>query len=113
MHAYTVKCTVCNQYLHDKCLPIYLTIDLEYAKDESNGWTCPGCLAVIFPFNDIETNLSLLETINNPINLTIDVELLNSMVYDPLDLNEDDSEGALSDIDPDQNCLKDIRGTLI
>jgi hypothetical protein len=35
------------------------------------------------------------------------------MVYDPLDLNEDDSEGALSDIDPDQNCLKDIKGTAI
>jgi hypothetical protein len=110
---HSVKCTVCKHYLHDKCLPIYLASDLEYAKDESNDWTCPGCLADIFPFNGIETDQSLLEPINNPNNLTIDVDQLNTMVYDPLDLNEDDSEGALSDIDPDQNCLRDIRGSLV
>jgi len=94
-------------------LPIYLDHDIEYAKNELNGWTCPICLAVLFPFNSIGINEPLLEAINNPNNLIIDVDTLNAMVYDPLEINEDDSEGALSDIDPDQNCLKDIKGTLL
>jgi hypothetical protein len=112
-HATKVRCTTCKSYIHTRCLPNYSPVDLEYAKDEANGWTCPSCLVDLFPFNMIDSNQSILETINNPNNLTIDLDSLNSMIYDPLDLNEDDTEGALSDINPDQNFLKEIRGTAI
>ena len=101
-HATIVKCSTCRSSIHTRCLPNYSPLDIEYAKDEWNNWSCPGCLADLFPYNSIDSGQSIFEAINNPTNLTIDVEALESLIYDPLDLNEDDSGGALSDNDPDQ-----------
>ena len=43
----------------------------------------------------------------------VDIESLESMVYDPFNANDEDGEGALSDIDPDLNFLSDIRGNAL
>jgi hypothetical protein len=112
-HENFTKCTSCFFLLHNRCLPNYSATDIEYASNVDNSWTCPPCLQQIFPFSNIDANSSIIEAINNPINLTIDLEQLESMVFDPFNTNDDNSEGPLSDIDPDQNFLNDIRGTAI
>jgi hypothetical protein len=78
-----------------------------------NCWSCPQCLYDLFPYNGIESNNDFTQAIINPNNSIIDFETLNNMVYDPFNDNDSDSEGILSDIDPDQNFLNDIRGKTI
>jgi hypothetical protein len=73
----------------------------------------PALSSTVFPLNAIDANSDILEAINNPINLTIDLEHLNSMIFDPFNINDENSEGPLSDIDPDHNLLREIRGTAI
>jgi hypothetical protein len=92
---------------------MYSATDIEYASDEANNWSCPPCLEHFFPFHCIDYNTSILEVINNPVNVTFDLETLESMVFDPLNLNDNDSEGILSDLDPDQNFINEIRNTPI
>jgi exonuclease III len=54
--------------------------------------------------------MSLEQAILNPINSTIDLETLNAMVFDPFESMDDEGEGVLGDIDPDQNFLREISG---
>ena len=112
-HEHVTICSSCSSPIHNKCLPTYSVTDIEYASNVSNSWTCPPCLQQLFPFNSIDANSDILEAINNPINLTIDLEHLNSMIFDPFNINDENSEGPLSDIDPDQNLLREVRGTAI
>jgi hypothetical protein len=109
-HARKVKCSTCLSLWHSKCLPNYSTSDLDYATNQDNNWSCPQCLLNIFPFNSIEDNDSFIHAVSNPINLTIDIESLESMVYDPFNSNDDIGEGILNDIDPDLNFMGNIRG---
>ena len=112
-HEHFIKRSSCSFPLHNKCLPNYSATDIEYASNVINNWTCPPCLQQLFPFYAIDANSAILEAINNPINLTNDLEHLNSMIFDPFNTNDDNSAGPLSDIDPDHNLLKEIRGTAI
>jgi hypothetical protein len=112
-HNNTAKCSACDSHWHAKCLPVYSTEDFLYASNATNNWTCPHSLRDLFPFNDIDNNIDFIQAITNPISNTIDIESLESMIYDPFDTNNNDEEGFLSDIDQDKNCLGEIRGTTI
>ena len=112
-HHTTAKCTSCNFPWHAKCLPNFSDDDLTYARTPSNHWACPQCLSELFPFTDIENITSFNEAVNNPINLIIDIETLDTMIYDPFDTTDNERDGALSDIDPDQNYLREINGKAI
>ena len=112
-HAKTLKCSLCFCLSHNKCLPNYSDADIDHAKDFKNCWTCPNCLSEIFPFNCIENSSNFLDSISNPINKIPDILQLQNMVYDPFQTNDDDGEGVLGDVDPDQNFLNEIRGSLI
>ena len=112
-HDNTANCTTCYTHWHAKCLPIYSTDDFQYASNPANNWTCPHCLRDLFPFNNIENNIDFIQAITNPNPNTIDIESLESMIYDPFDTNNADEEGFLSDIDPDKKFLGEIRGTAI
>jgi hypothetical protein len=43
----------------------------------------------------METGQPIYEAINNPTNPTVDIQALEALLYDPFDLNEDDSGGLL------------------
>jgi hypothetical protein len=112
-HDKFAQCTLCLGPWHANCLPAYSPADFTYANNLNNNWSCPHCLKEIFPFNIIESNDHFLNTTNNQINLSIDIDALESMVYDPFDSNDNDQEDVFSDIDPDQNYLSEIRGNII
>ena len=112
-HNIITKCTLCQGIWHKQCLPNFDPDDFNYSTDPNNGWSCPLCLIDIFPYNSIEDNLSFIQSIENPTNSSIDLDLLNSMIYDPLEANENDNQGIMSDIDPDHNFLNEIRGNIM
>jgi hypothetical protein len=107
-HSNFVKCTLCLQLSHAKCLPNYSDTDLAYAKHASNDWTCPKCLNEIFPFNSIDDTPLFLASINNPVNAQPDANSFQNLVFDPFESCDDDGEGVLGDMDPDQNFLNEI-----
>ena len=112
-HEKTIKCSQCLYLTHTKCLPTYNRQDIEYAIIETNHWTCPSCLSIIFPFNNIEDTPTFVSTVTNPTAHNLDLDSLNNMVYDPFDAGADDAGGggALDDIDPDLNYLNSLGGT--
>ena len=112
-HSKSVKCTLCLDSIHTKCLPYYSASNITHAETPSNSWSCLRCLATIFPFSCIEDPLNFQDSINNPINQIPDILQLQDMVYDPFLTTDDDGRGVLGDIDPDLNFLHDIRGSLI
>ena len=112
-HDKYVICTLCQQSSHIPCLPTYSDQDIEYAKCTSNNWSCPTCLGSIFPYNLIEHTPIFYETINTTIHGTYDISALQNMVFDPFSDDDDDDRGVLGDVDPDQNFLNEVRGTII
>ena len=109
-HEKMIKCSLCLQSTHTKCLPTYSRQDIDYASAENNHWTCPSCLAEIFPYNTIEDSPSFVSTVLNPTIHDIDLDTLNSMIYDPFDTSADDGGDTLYDIDPDLNFLNKLGG---
>ena len=94
------ECSNCKVKYHQKCLPLYLMEDLEYAKLNTNYWSCPHCLKELFPLytvEDKELRAFLTGTDRNCI------EQLSELLYDPFESNEE--RGVFEDIDPDDNYL--------
>ena len=89
-HEKTIKCSLCLFSTHTKCLPTYSRLDIEYAIIEDNHWTCPSCLAELFPYNTIEDTPTFINTVLNPSTHNIDLDSLNRMIYDPFDASGDD-----------------------
>jgi hypothetical protein len=112
-HAKVIKCSLCNLLTHTKCLPNYTDTDIDYATDPINSWSCPTCLASIFPFTNIDDSPDFLNTISTPLNHLIDVSILDNMIFDPFLPLDENGEGELGDVDPDENYLTDIRGSLL
>lgn len=92
-HARFVKCNMCNNYLHSRCIPYY--------QDINNEFTCENCLHFMFPFNNIEDDRDFISAISG--RQHYDLTLLNNMVYSPL--SADDQANAdyiqLFESDPD------------
>jgi hypothetical protein len=102
-HKKTLQCSLGQHSVHIKCLPLYSPLDIEYAKIRDNKWSCPSCLASIFPFNNIENNEIFQAIIRNGSRNVIDPDSLSSLVYDPFGDLDKEGEGEMDDIDPDKN----------
>ena len=96
----SARCSNCEFPYHVKCLPLYQSTDLDYAKQSNNFWTCPYCLNELFPLNSLD-NDELVDFVkatdfNN-------IDHLNELLFDPYELNGE--RGVFEDIDPDDNYL--------
>ena len=107
-HDRSTKCSLCLLSTHIRCLPNYDPIDIDYASNTNNHWTCPPCLLSIFPYNSIEDNNLFHETINKCSVNNIDPNILSNLIYNPFEDPNDDPEGAMDDIDPDRNYLNEV-----
>jgi hypothetical protein len=89
--------------------------DIEYAQNPQNLWSCPTCINEIFPFSELEDQLEFTAAISlcaNPDYSNLDTHL-NNLLYNPLDLNEDEGGGSiLDDIDPDKKCYNTPQMTI-
>jgi hypothetical protein len=75
-----------------------MDVDLEYARNPANYWSCTKCLEHIFPFFLIDPAEFQQTAINPHIPIPPSVE---DLLFDPFELN--DETGVLDDIDPDKN----------
>ena len=112
-HEKTIKCSFGNHFSHVNCLPLYSPSDIAYARNNDSHWSCPSCLSSIFPFNNIEENEIFENIINNGTLLQLDPNQVSQLIYDPFGDLEEEDEGGLDDIDPDQNFLSELGGNII
>ena len=109
----SVKCSLCLHLIHIPCLPTYLNTDVDYANSPTNNWSCTKCLELIFPFNIIENSESFYDNINSNSHNPYDTDIIDNMIFDPFSTDDDDGEGPMGDVDPDQNFLNEVRGNII
>ena len=83
-HEKIAKCSLCLMFSHIRCLPLYNDMDIEYAQNENNNWSCTGCLKNIFPFFKTETNNELKSCFNPSYN-NFDINRANEMIFDPFE----------------------------
>ena len=98
-HAKSLFCTLCLQTSHLTCLNLYSDTNVLYATNANNNWSYPSCLKENFPFFYIENQKELTSILTQTIN--IDQQNLDTLVFDPFDLNDD--TGVHDNIDPDSN----------
>ena len=106
IHSKTVKCPVCASYVHIKCI----TLNFEEQNDiaeKSDLWYCTSCISEIFPFNTIENDTLFLSEINK-FSYSERLAEVSDILFQPFELNNNDSYSPLFDIDPDIHFFNKI-----
>ena len=106
IHSKTVKCLVCASKVHIKCI----TLNFEEQNDiaeKSDLWYCTSCISEIFPFNTIENDTLFLSEINK-FSYSERLAEVSDILFQPFELNNNDSYSPLFDIDPDINFFNKI-----
>ena len=92
-HEKFIKCSLCQWFNHNRCLPLYSQEDITYADNEVNNWSCPHCLHIFFPFGSIEDDSTFYDNINSIELRNIDRLNCSNMLYDPFEHNDDGGGG--------------------
>lgn len=104
-HSKVLRCSLCMDQYHLQCLPFISSEDSIYINREVESWFCIQCSAHIYPFNhfddDTEFRYALTENICDKMSSTL--EQLNEMIFNPFDINDDDTDSPLCNLDPDYN----------
>ena len=106
IHSKTVKCLVCASKVHIRCI----TLNFEEQNDiaeKSDLWYCTSCISEIFPFNTIENDTLFLSEINK-FSYSERLAEVSDILFQPFELNNNDSYSPLFDIDPDINFFNKI-----
>ena len=113
-HCYQLKCCVCTELVHLKCLPYLDASDSIYTDRFDNRWICPSCSNEIFPFNHIDCNedfvSALAEMWHNAPALSFQTLLNDNRVFQPFEINSE-SSSPLFDIDPDIQFYQNQQNT--
>ena len=103
-HSYQLKCSICQDDIHLKCLPYVDKKDSIYREKQHNVWFCTKCTGGIFPFNwvseDDDFLANLYENQSSEPMIPLSLLLDNDKQFLPFELNEDFNI-PLFDIDPD------------
>jgi hypothetical protein len=105
----TVKCTLCDQPVHIKCLPVYNKTDIEYANHPSNNWSCTTCLRELFPFSTLEENQDIINY-NNRNDNNLNLGIAKDLLFDPFEAIPEENDGEDMN-DPDMNFYKTFDGS--
>lgn len=107
-HARQLKCYSCKESSHLKCLPNVSQNDSIYINRHNNNWLCLVCSQSVFPFNHLTDNFEFQSAITENNGHLVDMNLSN-LVFNPLELNEDERfhQGPLADSDPDLQYYND------
>lgn len=110
-HSYHLKCSICKNLVHLRCLASVTKEDSIYINREAENWFCTRCSMSLFPFNhffDDElfyAEIMEMRIIENP--LPFDMLLDNSRLFSPFELNDDVHSNPMSNIDPDFQFYND------
>ena len=108
-HSKTMTCGVCHATCHLKCLPNVNSSDSIYVYRSVNSWICTLCLKNELPFNSISDENEFINAISESWNFSSSVSFdeLNSLVFNPFELNSDNSHLPIYDTDPDLQYFND------
>ena len=91
-----IKCTICHDKYHMKCLSLNRS-DI----CETEMWYCPPCLQSIFVYNHYDEDQDFFAAVLEGIlDHTFRLHEINSKVFSPFEINQD-LDTPLSEIDPD------------
>ena len=102
-HSYNIRCFLCKELVHLKCLPNVRNDDPLFRSYDNNCWFCSTCTSDILPFNhlpDDEFIPSLAESWEHYKSIPHDLLTNSHRLFSPFELN-DGPDSPLSDIDPD------------
>ena len=109
-HAYQLKCSACNCYVHLRCLHQVDEKDDLYVHKDCNIWFCTECSQNLFPFNHFMDDKDFLIALEDNLctEPSIPLEFLssNEKIFMPFDFN-DESSSPLTDVDPDIQFFND------
>ena len=109
-HSKVLRCSLCYKQYHRQCLPLVSEDDYIYLNHSISPWYCIPCSSEMFPFNHIveETEFRYVLSENYFDNVSISLEQINTMLFNPFDVNEDTIYSPLTDADPDFNFYNTI-----
>ncbi len=105
-----LQCSVCNNYIHIKCLYNVDKTSSIYTERMTNCWICTICSENIFPFNHYANNDEFLHVLSENVYSynNVSFEILNEKIFNPFELNEGNNALPLFDIDPDIQYFNEI-----
>ena len=99
-----MKCQLCNNLVHLKCLPNVDKNDSIYVLRESTTWFCTLCIEQALPYNHIHDDdeylCALSENWDLPESISFEMLKHQHELFLPLDLNEN-FDSPLAEMDPD------------
>ena len=106
-HSRTITCLICKTRIHRNC--ISLNEEELVSILNSNDYHCMSCMIQSLPFVGICYDSDYLSVINEKDHFEIYWDQIqNGGVFNPLSLNEDESDAPFDHIDPDNNYYNDI-----
>ena len=107
-HSLHIKCTICEQIYHVKCItlePDHIT----WLQANENSWFCSKCLADCFPFNGIDDDIEFKTAINQ-LSESDGKSLcyLSDKIFMPFEINDEDDLLNICDSDPDLHFYNSI-----
>ena len=103
-HDKTLYCSCCCKYIHRNCSGL-LNAQYEYVKSDTS-WYCKKYIGEMFPFNHIDDESIFLKAISeiSPSSDIIIRHHTESKIFNPFEINEDDSNilEYQGDLDPDK-----------
>lgn len=109
-HSLHIRCSVCNNCYHIKCLPNVDRTDTIYTERKINEWMCINCSEHTFPFNHFIDNDEFLQALSENLRNcnNISFKILNEKIFNPFEINEGNNNISLFDIDPDFQYFSDV-----
>lgn len=109
-HSYKLTCFACNNDVHLQCLSGVTRLDSLYVERLTNKWLCTKCSENELPFNSIHDDNEFLQVIsNNVTNQTaLSLQHLESLEFNPFEINDYENSSPLDYIDPDLQYYNDI-----
>ena len=108
-HCKKLTCFACKSTFHIKCLPNVNSSDSIYTCRHIGKWLCIECSGDIFPFNKIsdDTQFKLAISESSILHPRVTLEHLETLVFNPFELNEDNGNFLPYECDPDLQYYND------
>ena len=103
-HSLSLTCSYCRGTIHLRCLQLEAA---DVAQDENN-WFC--CMDSLLPFNHYHDEIEFKDAISFYFSYSRDnlFTHLDSLIFNPFELNENEFVDPMTDIDPDFQYFSDI-----
>ena len=108
--SHQLSCSFCTRIYHIQCLPFLTKYDSIYTEKDRNKWLCIKCAEETLPFNNIYDDNDFYDALSEcwyDIS-TMSIHELETRMFVPFEINNDDSHHPLFEVDPDLQYYNQI-----